>query len=311
MTDFIKLWADRPELTQLGTLLRTVFPDPRVAVASELVEIVASALPEEIQESLFGEVLDAVLGNEPAEETASVVGYYEAHAEHTRFAADQSKVHSFVAALPMVRVLLPETKQDIATKIGIVYAGDHRLYTLPLFVEHYAAFLGWTPTRVEVLTPARFFGARFAAVATYVLYDGDKIRGYVLEAGMATGEPMVMYASPEGAPIFRRSGYAPTPFSATSNFYRGNALFSEKREPVSLEVDVFDHVSAKNPHVQVLVAYQPVVELARVWPAVLTAQAAMRVAAIAERLGKPMSGVELVAPLLAHYGRALPWSVQP
>jgi len=311
VTDILKIWSERPELTQLGTLLRNVFPDDRIAIASEFVELVASALPEEVQESLFGEVLDLVLGNERREEAQSVIGYYEAEATHTRFNPDGSKVHRFTAVVPMARVLLPEVREDISTKIGIVYAGDHRLYTRPIFIEHYKSFIGWEPERIELLTPARMFGARFAAVATYALFKrGGEFGGFVLEAGMATGEPMVLYASPNGETLIRRAGYAPTPFSLSSHFYRGRAFF-RGAEPDSLLVDVLPHPTSTAPIVSVAVNYASVVEVDAKWPAKLTVEAAMRVAAIAERLGKPVPGAELVAPVLAELGRALPWEMKP
>lgn len=314
MIDIASLWdTHAPQLEQLTALLRATFPDDRVAITRELAATVASALPEKAQESVFGELIGSLVGIEfPPIEPEFIVGYYVGEATHTRFAGPGSDeiVHRFVGRVPMVRVRLPETQQDISTAIGIVFAGDHRLYTRPIFVEHYKDFLGWEPTRVELLTPARYLGARFGAIATYALFDEKGYRGFALEAGMATGEPMVVYASRDGSEIVRRAGYSPTPFSTSSQFYAGYASFDRYGEPQMLNVDVMPARDQKRV-IEVDVAYKPNDGGDRVWPARLTAEAAMRVAAIGERLGKPLPGVGPLGGILAAFGRELEWEVSP
>lgn len=289
------------------SLLRAVYPDPRVDITNMLVETTIRALPEEVQESLFGEVIGAVTGLPiPEEESAEVLGYYLARATHERHG-----VHRFTATLPMVRVRLPETRQDVATRIGIVYAGDHKLHSREKFVFHYDGHLDFAVGDIELLTPARYFGARFGAIATYLVKDKNgKLAAYVLEAGMATGEPVVIYLAPELGPIMRRSWYTPTPFSSDTHIYEGLARAEDDGEPRSLEVQVRTEKGAA-PHLTATVEYERVENPPTVWPALLTAEAAIRVATIAERLGKPVPGAEWAVPVLAKFGRTLDWEKKP
>lgn len=295
---------------QMRAILRRAFPDPRGVITDEIVETSLRMLPEEIQKSVIGEVLHLVLSDEAPLEGAEVLGYYEAHARHERLG-----VHAFTGTVPMVRVRLPERyvpgQTDIQTGIGIVFAGDHRLHSLELFRQHYDEHLDFQIGSVELVTPARFLGARFAAVATYIVKDAaGAVRAFVLEAGMATGEPMVLFLSPTGAPITRRSWYVPTPFSSDAHFYRGEATFGPDGEPTELRVDVLPARDA-DPHVTVVVHYEAVEQISAGFPSRLTVEAACRVAAIAEKTGKPIPGAELLAPLLAALGRELDWEIDP
>lgn len=305
---------------QMRAVLRRAFPDPRAVITSELVDRSLRLLPEHVQESVIGEVLGVALDREvPTVEGEHVLGYYEAHATHERHG-----VHRFVGTVPMVRVRLPSVPatvdedgaptgvgyEDISTAIGIVFAGDHRLHSLELFRAHYREHLDFVPARVELLTPARYLGARFAAVATYAARDEHgAVRAWVLEAGMATGEPMVLFLS-EGGPITRRAWYSPTPFSSDRHFYTGDARFDADGRPESLRVDVREGREAA-PHITVTVDYDDVEQPSPTFASRLTVEAACRVAAIAEKIGKPIPGAELLAPLLAALGRELDWEVEP
>lgn len=301
---------------QMRAVLRRAFPDPRGVITDEIVDVSLRLLPEHVQESAIGEVLAIALDREvPEIESAHVLGYYEGHARHERHG-----VHAFTGTVPMVLVRLPSVPgsaedperrfEDISTGIGIVFAGDHRLHSIEIFRAHYCEHLDFVPSSVELLTPARYLGARFAAVATYAARDehGD-VRAWVLEAGMATGEPCVLYLS-EGGPITKRTWYAPTPFSSDRNFYTGDARFDAGGRPESLRVDVREGREAP-PHITVTVDYDEVEQPSPTFASRLTVEAACRVAAIAEKIGKPIPGAELLSPLLAALGRELDWEVEP
>ena len=179
-----------------------------------------------------------------------------------------------------------------------------------LYNQKYREFLGFEVASVWLTTPARYFGSRFGAIATYELMDGEaERRAWILEAGMATGEAMVLYTSPHGQPIERVSWYQPTPFSAPTNWYRGAATFDEAG-PRSLHVQVSTPAEReqKKSHVEVAVAYEAVAQAeAPAVPAQITAEAAMRVAAIAVARGD-MNPVYLA---LAPFGHGLDWVKRP
>ncbi len=113
--------------------------------------------------------------------------------------AQQPMQSEFTVPLPMVRVTLPETLDasalTIATEIGDVDLGkDHLLGSVDLIHAKYggAPYLGYRPGRVDLITPARFAGGRFAAMALYLGYRHKADRApsfYLLEAGTATGTP--------------------------------------------------------------------------------------------------------------------------
>lgn len=291
---------------QMGALLRVAFPDPRVQIGEALITSALSMMPENVQESAVGEAAGLLLGQEiPKVEHEFVLGYYLAKAHHIR-----RGVHSFVGHVPMVRVVLPDVREDISTKIGIVYAGDHRLYRRAMVADHYASLLDFEPTRVELTTPARFLGARFAAVATYTLFHGDSIGAWVLEAGMATGEPMVLFISPDGDKITRRAWYEPTPFSKDSNFYKGSVTFNGDNSLSVMSLSVHETREAES-HMDVTVHFEPVENPEPCFASKLTFEAACRVATIAQKLNRPVPGADLLVPIMAELGKAYSWEVKP
>lgn len=286
-------------------ILRAAFPDPRIQIGLDLVDAVIPALPTDLQRSIVGEVLDRVTDVPALEESSLVMGYYTVHARHAR-----QGVHAFVGAVPFVRVRVPEVQTDIPTKIGMVYAGDHKLYTLPQVRAELGEHVDFEIGSAEWITPARYFGARFSAVAILVLRDDHGvIAGYSLEAGMATGEPMVRYlARHREDRIVRRSWYAPTPLSHDRQTYAAEIAW-EGSDPSELRIEVRDSEGTP-PHMEVRARFVPT-EARPIWPSLLTAQAAMRVAAICERMDRPLPGGPLGA-LFAAAGRAtLDWEERP
>lgn len=310
----------------LRELVRRTFPDPKAPAPSDpFMDAVIGALPEEAR-AVVGVAKDAVVpvAVDALEELAKAKGearglaqedarltatYYLAFATHTRH---DRGAHEFTGRLPMVRVLLPESQPtDFETHFGFVFAGDHKVHTVELVRDKYREFFSFEIGSVALTTPARFMGARFGAIATYEVFDTDKkLRAWILEAGMATGEAMVLYASPHGQPIERVSWYQPTPFSSPNNWYRGAATFDD-HGPATLHVQVStpEERAQKQVHTEVAVIYErlslPVAS--PTFPAKLTAEAAMRVAAIAVARGDKNPLFLALAP----FGHALEWSKRP
>lgn len=319
MTDFSRAKA----------LLAAVYPDHRVHFSPTLVTRVVAALPADAQRSLIGEVFAEA--GAPVALTADaglVIDYWTVRATHTRHG-----VHRFTGVVPMVRVQVQSVHQDIATEIGIVYQGDHLCWTRAMAVDRmrrglealaerhegtaYARAcreaLEKTTARVELTTPARYFGARFAAVAAEVHVDADGAPiAYRLEAGMATGESVIDFVSPAGTAIEpRRAWYEPTPFSGPKQLYSGWLRLAADGAPERLLVGVKPEAEA--PAVISIDATFERTQPDPVWPSLLTAQAALRVAAIARKLGRSLPGVEDgIRDVLANIAIAtLPWEDKP
>ncbi len=138
----------------------------------------------------------------------------------------------FMLALPMVRVTLPASLTAegaiVATEIGDVdLRNDHLLGSVDLIAAKYggAGYLGARPERVDLITPPRSSGSRFAAIALYLGYRHLADRSpsfYLLEAGTATGDAKMIYFSPDMKPIkHATSYYLPTPFVSMRNTYDG------------------------------------------------------------------------------------------
>lgn len=293
-------------------VLDATFPDPRFPCSKELAAVALSVLPEELQTSVVGEVLAPLAGQPAHRRDRQVIGYYEARARHTRRGVSQ-----FVGRLPMAWINLPPGVEDIETELGICFAGDRKFPSLKELKAHYEnpGLVDYAIAHATLLTPPRYYGARFGAIATYMLYDAhNALRGYVLEAGMATGEAVVTYyGGAPGEEITRQSWYQPTPFSNDKNYYRGRATFDKEGKPSGLHVEVCTAPRA-DAHVHVTVGYIEASNPDPVWPAKLTAEAAGRVAAIGEKLGKPVgSGLaNLLAPALAEWARnTLEWETKP
>lgn len=294
-------------------LLRATFKDERCSIDDSLMGRVFCALPEDAQKALgvvgtvfdtVHDVADSIIYSSDPE----VRSYYEIAATHERTLG--AGRHRFEARVPFVRISLPQTqKRDINTRIGTCFAGDRLTHTVELVRQKYQALVPFVIDRVELITPARYYGARFAAVSVYLLYSPeDTVEGYLLEAGMATGEPLVQFlGTHRDTVISRPSWYEPTPFSKPSQWYRGEARFYGTDDLDRVWVDVRDSELAPN-HVRVEAHFMKLDHTPDpVWPSKLTAQAAMRVAAIADAMGRADTMMKILAP----FGRALEWEEEP
>lgn len=308
-------------ISTIAGLLRTAFPDPKVQITTLAVEGVLRALrsvASDAPEMFAGHGIDLDGDGVPdlswprdilGATDKRIVDYWLGNAVHSRVAPIKS---SFAATLPMVRVLVDDSweAEAIATAIGTVFAGDHKLYSRTVAEEYLsevsAALDVVLPKleRVECVTPARVAGARFGAISVYIFSGEHGPFAYSLEAGMATGEARVLYFSPNlKQGILRRSGYTPTPFSTFEQYYYGLfAINPTTHEPEQLDVEVRSAMQAEM-HMQIIVEYTKVTDPQCVYPAVLTLQAACRVAAIAEASGMPFKDVGPLLPLFAALGR--------
>lgn len=294
------------QAASVRNLLARTFPDPRCHQDDALVAAFVCGLPPAARAALgiADAAVDAFLAALVPTTDASdrIHGYYVAHATHTRLGQG---AHRFTDDLPMVRVRLPvATPADLETAIGVVFAADHKVPTEQAFRSKYDDVLAFEVGHVMLTTPARYpraFGARFGAIATYEAFDvqGER-RAFVLEAGMATGEAMVLYCSPDGGPILRRAWYQPTPFSADRQTYRGVATWRENPDgPGMLRVEVRPPgaTTADPPSVLVTVDYERLERAPEpVFPAMLTARAGLRVAAIAVARGSTDPFMHALAP---------------
>lgn len=320
--------------------LRAAFPDPVIEVTELTVDLAINAMQMSWRpefEAAFGIVKPAAhvtaLLNEldPGAITAQTDGvFYIGHAAHRR---EAPITDAFVAHLPHVRVRLPETGEPaIGTAGGVVYAGDHLLYNLEMIRDYLAdqAILTgktYSVRRVDVITPARFAGSRFAAIALHLLYrqENDIIPwGYILEAGMATGQPRTAYFSPGWhEPIVRRSYYQPTPDSSPKHFYRGQLTLNTSLQadgellanPAKLVIEAFrtnpETDESAAPYHVTTVTYESVASPGMVIPALLTLQAACRVALIEQTMGRELPDVGPLTFVLAELGKQLPWDLAP
>lgn len=228
----------------------------------------------------------------------------------------------FMLELPMVRVTLPDKltaeSTTISTVIGDVeLAKDHLLGSVDAIHAKYggAAYLGYRPARVDLITPPRSAGWRFGAIAVYLGYRNAKDRGpsfYMLEAGTATGDAKMIYFSPSMKPISNvTSYYLPTPFVTMQNTYSGGVTMRaapHEDEPDELLVESRSP-GEKDPYITVTVKYKRAKELDLPMPIELTLDAAARVALIAQRMGVP-SGQPLEG-VLADLARTLHWIQVP
>lgn len=248
--------------------------------------------------------------------SADPATYYVAEATHRRRTA--APRDAFVAYLPVVRVRAPQSGvATIHTGGGDVLSGDHLVYSVDDVNGKFAGALGYSAERVDLVTPPRLWGARFGAVAAFVGYRdaSGPPSFYLLEAGMATGEPKVLFfAKTMDTEIVDFTHYTPTPFSSPSHRYVGKLAVSPQGEPLTLSVKAFrkpknGNTFEKKPYIEIDIEYQKKSGPSELMPSAITAQAALRVAAIADAIGldpfSPFTG------LMADIGLALPWIQKP
>lgn len=254
----------------------------------------------------------------PREEEGVTAQGYLVRATHSRLTG--AGRHEFTGEVPMMRVPLPEKQRHVlrTTHLGDIVDGDHKLYSLEVFRDYYRDYMP-AAKRVDLITPVRLLGHRFAAVAIYLVYfkkarpSARRIEtpdAFVFEAGMATGKPMVLYASRDMATVDRRAGYKPTPFSSVDHFYRGS-LTMDQDEPRAFEVEIRKSKHDDEPFFRLSATLERRDNLAPIHPLKLTLQAALRVCAIADARGEEVPDLGPLTGLLAPLGRKLDWNEEP
>lgn len=269
----------------------------------------------------------AALGARLAESDPTI-SYYMANADHKRSRGTNSQ---FIGHLPLVRVRLPETGTlfgddvvpNISTAIGIMLPNDRKIAS----VEMAEQLTGQSFARVDLLTPVRSSpkGARFGAVATYLGYaqvTDPAPTSFILEAGTATGEAMVLFASQGMNPIInQQTQYQPTPFSKPTNWYSGWLTMNanDPNEPETLVVTSTDTSTDPNdpdvgqtPYIQITLSYQKLAAPPSYNPTLIILEAAARIGIIARAMNFSMgsSGIpeDIAAVLL---GWDLDWVTKP
>ena len=325
--------------------LSAMFPDEKATIDAAHVEDVTHVLSLHCHD--IAKQLGVPLGmSQAARPTTalpdSAVHYFIADATHTR--TTEKGKHEFVGHLPHVQFTLPDStpmKRD--TFWGTVFPQDHFLPTLhdvrnymrdlivdPRYATEAQKLLG-TVDRVDLMTQVRWLGSRFAAVGAYLLFADGKFVAYILEAGMATGAARMTYFSPNIGSMIRKAWYKPTPFSDENHTYRASVLVGFGSEDMLEEmlIECFDVPLATmqtpaaqylKPYMTTHVKYRPAHPIApgatgdMFIPAMLTVQAAARVALIAKTRGESipnLPGGDVVRDLLALVGDALPWNSKP
>jgi hypothetical protein len=296
------------------TALQALFPS--APVDSKVTASVLAALPQ-------GPAYPAA---PPVPGVGGGLTYYVAHAEHFRMRGTHS---SFVGELPMVRFPLPLTGDFgnnlppiVPTAIGYLIPNDRTIASVAMIPQLTG---GMTAARVDLITAPRSpsaAGARFGAVATYLCYANatdTQPSFFIIEAGTATGVPMVTFLSPDMSPIINKNTqYKPTPFSRTDNYYSAWLEMNPAQpdEPQQMIVTTTDTSGGPTdpdvgdtPYVQVRITYEKQTAPPAYSPLGLILEAAARVGVIGSAIGVDPGVTEDIAKLLLSW--TLSWEEKP
>lgn len=203
--------------------------------------------------------------------------YYWVEATHSR--KHPGSYPEFTGELPMVRVRLPVSEpRDFLTLVGTVEPEDHLIATVAEANEKFAATLGYSLVRVDLITPPRQLW-RFGAVSVLLGYrDASMLPScYMLEAGTATGQPKVLFLGKQlDAVIDQYSGYKPTPFSCPDNAYTGQ-LTLQNDSPQRLHIQARKILDGQSqpPYMEVSARFhEEESEVRNLWSGLLIARAA-------------------------------------
>jgi hypothetical protein len=321
---------------QIRDLLTKTFPGPQANVTDEFVDGFVRTLwldykpgyeklgipppePEthEATRRLSTEALSKKLSATPEGQQL-----YWAEATHHRtlkVGTSAPMQSEFTGYLPQVRLTLPGAivegfTDPVATSIGEVYlSGDHELASLDDVGEKFADALGYTPGRVDLITPARLWGTRFSAFAIYLGYRSATDTApsfYILEGGTATGQmKMVYFGQTIDTNIVTPGYYEPTPFSHVDNMYSGTLRMTPDGLHPQTIVITSTEPTRGAPYITVTLSYVPASSIDSAWPALITLQAASRVALVAEAMG--VSDAVPLQVALAELAKTYDWIIEP
>ena len=187
--------------------------------------------------------------------------FYTCQAIHSR-RQPQTQKHDGI--VHWVRVVLPEHDapflhphaHDIETPIGWVKANDHMAFSNDAirkykFNDHYPNGVNGSHEppvlppfeRMELITPARYDGFRFAPLALFAGYtrkDDTTPSFYIMESGNGLGFPKVLY--PSGFDIentrLMKAGYKATPFTSSESFYLLKTTFNGN-DPSHISIKIY------------------------------------------------------------------------
>ena len=289
-----KVGAERYD--NVKATLEKCWPDEKARVTDALVDELFCVAKHQWSASELATVdlpepTDGVAANAPP-----ASAYYLGMGTHTRHTAPG---HQFTGKLPMVRISLPKTgttanTPDIQTAGGECLTVDRLFASIEVLWARYRHDPKLTfecPERVDLITPPRLGGGRFAAIAIYLCYakaDDDAPSFYVLEAGLATGQPRIAYLGRTmDTMIETQSNYHPTPFSGPHHYYRGWLAMcpGRKHDPLTLTVQIFGKEPPEDHYMTVAVEYELRDAPVMTKPFHLTIAAGARLTAIADALG--------------------------
>jgi hypothetical protein len=217
----------------------------------------------------------------------------------------------FTGVTQAVRVRLPADRPaTIETAVGEVLPDDHLLPTLAAVRARFGERIGGPLTRVELLTPARSTGIRFAPMSLYFGYarEQDAVPSFVIyEPGDAVGKPGALYFGTSLDTVIEEpAGYKPTPLASAKHWYTGGLRMAGDDPQV-----LFMHAAATRggePHFRLHVEYvadtadggSPIGDLV---------EAALRMLAVQKSAGADQNAIER---LVAETGLLLlPWVDRP
>jgi hypothetical protein len=289
----------------LGLLLSKTFPSDK-DIDAQTVDAFVDALMRVKVEAAAGQTGVAPTVLKPGE---SLI--YRVRATHAR----RTPVTSvFTGETESVRVTLPQERpQSFETPVGSVTPESFLLPTVAALRERFGERIGRPFDRVEVVTPARYSGVRFAPMTLYLGYERPESTSpmfVVFEAGNATGKPMSLFlAVPANAVVEEPAGYAPSPFASADHWYTGGLrMAANGRDP---EVLFMRSSKARggDAYIRLHVEYEVLDEVPFQLPASALVEAALRMLAVQKGMGWDQG---LIERLIGDVGLwAIPWVDRP
>lgn len=309
-----------PFFQRLAALIEKAFPSAKADAATIALMLEGLKATEEdfaraIHEILGGDYLPVDDNHPLLDLLKDLFGHHTAYEMHATHLRSQPIYSCFTGVVKAVRVTLHETgRLPFFTPYGGVYNVDHLLFTVNdvrTFIQKqqpdFPAF-----ERVDLITPARKDFLRFAPVAIFLGYEkqhSTKPSFFILEAGLATGEPMVLYFAPTMDHVIQQhTGYVPTPFTKASNWYV-STLSMTGNEPNLLAIEGTESLDER-PYITITCQYAVLSDAGKpIFPGSQTMEAGVRLATIATALGCTLDPIEAWAAKwgLDHYD----WNLVP
>ncbi len=301
--------------------LRWAYPHTRSHLPDHVVDGVYSVLDQKHGVRFKGDINTKPLPTRHDDDYEShEVTYYLTWPDHGRSKAPYER---FCQPVPMVRFSLPRDGQEIVnTLLGDAYPNDRKFNNLTDAVNRLKPTLGYAPGRVDLLTPLRSADARFAALAMYLGYkkaDDKQPTFFVVEAGLATGQPKVLYLAPTvDQGVNTQAAFSGTPFNMPWHWYKAKLEMTDEDPdvPQKLTIRGIRHKGAEafitvNLHFYKLPRDKRLILSYYALPIVFLAEATARLAAIANALNVPTAMGGFLQGILGDIGKTMMWQVKP